>query len=106
MHKPKLGTYPLTLRDANIKVPKRGELLYDYTDSNVESTIYYIDRETLEKINLFESSINNIKEANLENTDIIVVKDTNIIIGDEPIIPNIEHRKFNSFYYSMYDNNR
>ena len=35
-----------------------------------------------------------------------VVKDTDIIIGDEPIIPNIEHRKFNSFYYSMYDNNR
>ena len=80
MHKPKLGTYPLTLRDANIKVPKRGELLYDYTDSNVESTIYYIDRETLEKINLFESSINNIKEANLENTDIIVVKDTDILL--------------------------
>ena len=106
MHKPKLGTYPLTLRDTNIKVPKRGELLYDYTDSNVESTIYYIDRETLEKINLFESSIISLKEANLENTDIIIVKDTNIIIGDEPIIPDIEHRKFNSFYYSMYDNNR
>ena len=100
MHKPKLGTYPLVLRDDNITSPKNGELLYNYHDN--EPTIYYIDKETSEKINLFGSTIRNIQEASVENTDINVVKD-NTIIGDESIIPDVEHRKFNSFYYSIYN---
>nr|DAV27466.1 MAG TPA: hypothetical protein [Caudoviricetes sp.] len=100
MHKPKLGTYPLVLRDADIVSPKNGELLYDYNDT--ESTVYYINKETSEKINLFGSTIHDIQEASVENTDINVTKD-NTIIGDEPIIPDIKHRKFNSFYYSIYN---
>ena len=52
MHVPNpLGGLPLILRDVNTTNPRRGELLFDYTNAD----LYYINKETGKKTRLADS---------------------------------------------------
>lgn len=67
MHLPELGSYPLTLRDFEVNNPRRGELLLDYT--NFE--LYYINRNTGERVSMAQDIYQRILRARMQNTNII-----------------------------------
>lgn len=67
MHLPELGSYPLTLRDYEVNNSRPGELLLDYT--NFE--LYYINRNTGERISMAKDIYQRILRAKVQNTNII-----------------------------------
>ena len=67
MHLPELGSYPLTLRDYEVNNPRPGELLLDYT--NFE--LYYINRNTGERVSMAQDIYQRILNARMQNTNIV-----------------------------------
>ena len=67
MHLPELGSYPLTLRDFEVNNSRKGELLLDYT--NYE--LYYINRNTGERVSMAQDIYQRILRAKMQNTNII-----------------------------------
>lgn len=73
MHLPELGSYPLTLRDHDISNPRLGELLLDYT--NYE--LYYVNRNTGEKVSMAQDIYQRILRARMQNTNFVRYDNTN-----------------------------
>lgn len=67
MHLPTLGSYPLTLRDFEVNNPRRGELLLDYT----KHELYYINRDTGERVSVAQDIYQRILRAKMQNTNIV-----------------------------------
>lgn len=102
MHRPNpFGKYPLVLRDKNTILKRPGELLYDYN----EDQIYYVDKHSSEMNNIAKLIYDKIIKAKLENTKIESVKESNQVPGDEDIVPDIQNRKFNTWYMISYMKN-
>lgn len=92
-----LGSFPLTLRDYNIKNPRRGELLLDYTTYD----LYYINKHTGQMVAVAKDIYDRIMAAKLQNTT-INIKDADKqdpIPGRNEIWPPVSERKYNNFYY-------
>ena len=67
MHVPNpLGGLPLILRDVNTTNPRRGELLFDYTNAD----LYYIKKETGNNTRPAGSLYQKISGSKLENSRI------------------------------------
>ena len=97
MHIPNpLGSYALILRDESVSNPRRGELLLDYENYD----IYYINKDSAEKMNLAKIIYDKIIAAKLQNTHLQICKDPEIS-GEEPDLPEIVDRDPNTFYYTI-----
>lgn len=91
-----LGSFPLILRDYDIINPRRGELLFNY-DTN---QLYFVRPSTGEVISVAQDIYNKIISSKIKNNKIIIYdadKDTSI--GKDDIVPPLEDREYNSFYY-------
>lgn len=96
MHVPNpLGGLPLVLRSSDISNPRDGELLMDYT----KDYLYYVNKESGEKIGIADSIYKKLIAAKLENSYINVVQSDGM--GEEPEKPAVEDRKMNNWYFDI-----
>ena len=93
-----LGGYPLTLREDKTTEGRPGELLFDYIDNK----IYYIDIHDNTHVELAKRIYDKIIAARLENNKIFIRKESNLILSEEPMIPEPVNRPFNSWYMNIY----
>lgn len=99
MHVPNpLGGYPLVLRTPSRDESRYGELLFEYT----ENKIYYRNKETGEIVDIAKSIYEKIIGKKAENNKIYPVKESSTIVSDQPVIPDPDNRKFNSWYFNTY----
>lgn len=95
MHVPNpLGGVPLVLRDVDTKNLRRGELLLDYTNSD----LYFVDKETGQKERLADSIYKSIVDAKVENSKILITCSDS---GPETATPAIEDRKMNQWFMNI-----
>ena len=98
MHVPNpLGGLPLILRDVNITNPRRGELLFDYTNAD----LYYINKETGKKTRLADSIYQKIIASKLENSRIEVAHSDSPESAEDPAIPEVADRRMNTWYMNI-----
>ena len=98
MHVPNpLGGLPLILRDANTTNPRRGELLFDYTNAD----LYYINKETGKKTRLADSIYQKIIASKLENSRIEVAHSDSHESAEDPAIPEVADRRMNTWYMNI-----
>lgn len=96
MHVPDpFGRFPMILRSSDAANPRNGELMMDYT----KEYLYYIDRETGEKIGVADSIYKKIIASRLQNSRIFVTREDDQ--GTEPETPAVEDREMNEFYFSI-----
>ena len=95
MHVPNpLGGVPLILRDVDTKNLRKGELLLDYTSSD----LYFVDKETGQKERLADSIYKSIVDAKVENSKILITCSDG---GSEAATPAIEDRKMNQWFVNI-----
>ena len=98
MHVPNpLGGLPLILRDVNTTNPRRGELLFDYTNTD----LYYINKETGKKTRLADSIYQKIIASKLENSRIEVAHSDSHESAEDPAIPEVADRRMNTWYMNI-----
>ena len=98
MHVPNpLGGLPLILRDVNTTNPRRGELLFDYTNAD----LYYINKETGKKTRLADSIYQKIIASKLENSKIEVAHSDSHESAEDPAIPEVADRRMNTWYMNI-----
>ena len=98
MHVPNpLGGLPLILRDVNTTNPRRGELLFDYTNAD----LYYINKETGKKTRLADSIYQKIIASKLENSRIEVAHSDSPESAEDPAIPEVAYRRMNTWYMNI-----
>ena len=98
MHVPNpLGGIPLILRDINTTNPRRGELLLDYSKAD----LYYIDKESGNKIRVADAIYQQLIAAKLENSKIEIVHSDSSESAVEPIVPEVADRKYNTWYFNI-----
>ena len=98
MHVPNpLGGLPLILRDVNTTNPRRGELLFDYTNAD----LYYVNKETGKKTRLADSIYQKIIASKLENSRIEVAHSDSPESAEDPTIPEVADRRMNTWYMNI-----
>ena len=98
MHVPNpLGGLPLILRDVNTTNPRRGELLFDYTNAD----LYYVNKETGKKTRLADSIYQKIIASKLENSRIEVAHSDSHESAEDPAIPEVADRRMNTWYINI-----
>ena len=98
MHVPNpLGGLPLILRDVNTTNPRRGELLFDYTNAD----LYYVNKETGKKTRLADSIYQKIIALKLENSRIEVAHSDSHESAEDPAIPEVADRRMNTWYMNI-----
>ena len=98
MHVPNpLGGLPLILRDVNTTNPRMGELLFDYTNTD----LYYINKETGKKTRLADSIYQKIIASKLENSRIEVAHSDSHESAEDPAISEVAYRRMNTWYMNI-----
>ena len=98
MHVPNpLGGLPLILRDVNTTNPRRGELLFDYTNAD----LYYVNKETGKKTRLADSIYQKIIASKLENSRIEVAHSDSHESAEDPAILEVADRRMNTWYMNI-----
>ena len=99
MHLPNpFGGYPLVLRSSDVENPRNGELLFNYNTDD----LMYVDKKSGEINKVSDSIYHKLIEIRIENSDIDIVKANDDVFGYEPVIPDVELRRPNSWYMNIY----